>query len=128
MAQKKEKGEKDSGFSEAIKKVVSIGVGAAFMTEDAIKSFLSEFQLPKDIVSGIQKNARSAKADFLEVSVFCMIALQIVCLASTALGPFFLYAPIPLKPMTHLAPLYLAPFSTLSFWFLHSLRKSAFLN
>ena len=67
MTQKKEKGEKDSGFSEAIKRVVSIGVGAAFMTEDAIKSFLSEFQLPKDIVSGIQKNARSAKADFLEM-------------------------------------------------------------
>ena len=58
MTQKKEKGEKDSGFSEAIKRVVSIGVGAAFMTEDAIKSFLSEFQLPKD---------RSAKADFLEM-------------------------------------------------------------
>ena len=37
------------------------------MTEDAIKSFLSEFQLPKDIVSEIQKNARSAKADFLEM-------------------------------------------------------------
>ena len=28
---------------------------------------MSEFQLPKDIVSGIQKNARSAKADFLEM-------------------------------------------------------------
>tara|TARA_B100001996_G_scaffold332756_1_gene282027 strand:+ start:110 stop:484 length:375 start_codon:yes stop_codon:yes gene_type:complete len=67
VTQKKEKGEKDSGFSEAIKRVVSIGVGAAFMTEDAIKSFLSEFQLPKDIVSGIQKNARSAKAEFLEM-------------------------------------------------------------
>ena len=37
------------------------------MTEDAIKSFLSEFQLPKDIVSGIQNNARVAKEDFVEM-------------------------------------------------------------
>ena len=59
--------DKDSSFSEAVKKVVSIGVGAAFMTEDAIKSFLSEFQLPKDIVSGIQNNARVAKEDFVEM-------------------------------------------------------------
>ena len=67
MAQKKKKEDKDSSFSEAVKKVVSIGVGAAFMTEDAIKSFLSEFQLPKDIVSGIQNNARVAKEDFVEM-------------------------------------------------------------
>jgi hypothetical protein len=66
MAQKKKKVD-NSSFSEAIKRVVSIGVGAAFMTEDAIKSFLSEFQLPKDIVSGIQNNAKTAKDDFVEM-------------------------------------------------------------
>jgi hypothetical protein len=67
MAPKKTKEDKDKTFSDVIKKVVSVGVGAAFMTEDAIKSFLSEFQLPKDIVSGIQNNAKSAKKDFIEM-------------------------------------------------------------
>lgn len=64
MTQKKGRGDKDSGIGDVIKKVVSIGVGAAFMTEDAVKSLLSDLPLPKDIVSGLVQNAKSAKEDF----------------------------------------------------------------
>lgn len=60
-----QKKERDSGsFSEVIKKVVSIGVGAAFLTEDTIKSVLQDLPLPKDIVSGLVQNAKSAKEEF----------------------------------------------------------------
>jgi len=63
MAEKKS-AEKESGFTDVIKKVVSIGVGAAFMTEDAVRNILSDLPLPKDIISGLLQNAKNAKEDF----------------------------------------------------------------
>ena len=56
----------ESSITEAIKKVVSIGVGAAFMTEDAVKTVLSDLPLPKDIVTGLIQNAKGAKKEFSE--------------------------------------------------------------
>lgn len=58
--------EKDTKIAEVIKKVVSIGIGAAFMTEDAVKSVLNDLPLPKDIVTGLLQNAKNAKIDFTE--------------------------------------------------------------
>lgn len=58
--------EKDKGLTDVIKKVVSIGVGAAFMTEDAVKKVLGDLPLPKEIVSGLLKNAQSVKEDFVQ--------------------------------------------------------------
>ncbi|ATH07756.1 hypothetical protein BIY24_07290 [Halobacteriovorax marinus] len=58
------KNEKESPLGDVIKKVVSIGVGAAFMTEDTVKNLLGDLPLPKDIVSGLVQNAKSAKEDF----------------------------------------------------------------
>ena len=58
--------DKDSKIGDVIKKVVSIGVGAAFMTEDAVKSILNDLPLPKDIVSGLIQNAKNAKENFNE--------------------------------------------------------------
>ena len=56
----------ESSITEAIKKVVSIGVDAAFMTEDAVKTVLSDLPLPKDIVTGLVQNAKGAKKEFSE--------------------------------------------------------------
>ena len=56
--------DKESGIADVIKKVVSIGVGAAFMTEDAVKNILGDLPLPKDIVSGLVQNAKGAKKEF----------------------------------------------------------------
>ena len=53
-------------FTDVIKKVISIGVGAAFMTEDTIKSVLNELPLPKDIVIGLVQNAKNAKEEFVQ--------------------------------------------------------------
>lgn len=58
------KKDKDSGLGDVIKKVVSIGVGAAFMTEDTVKNLLHDLPLPKDIVNGLISNAKNAKEDF----------------------------------------------------------------
>ncbi len=58
------KKDKDSGLGDVIKKVVSIGVGAAFMTEDTVKNLLGDLPLPKDIVNGLVQNAKTAKEDF----------------------------------------------------------------
>lgn len=57
--------DKDSKIGDVIRRVVSIGVGAAFMTEDAIKSVLGDIPLPKDIVNGLMQNAQKAKEDFV---------------------------------------------------------------
>lgn len=56
--------DKDNKIGDVIKKVVSIGVGAAFMTEDAVKNVLNDLPLPKDIVNGLLANAKNAKEDF----------------------------------------------------------------
>jgi polyhydroxyalkanoate synthesis regulator phasin len=59
-----EKEKKDSHIGDIIKKVVSVGVGAAFMTEESVKKILEDLPLPKDIVSGLVQNAKGAKEDF----------------------------------------------------------------
>lgn len=55
---------KDSAIGDMIKKVVSVGVGAAFMTEESVKKILEDLPLPKDIISGLVQNAKGAKEDF----------------------------------------------------------------
>lgn len=57
---------KDSGISDVIKKVVSVGVGAAFMTEESVKNLLNDLPIPKDIVSGLYQNAKGAKEEFVQ--------------------------------------------------------------
>lgn len=59
-----EQNKKDSPLGDIIKKVVSVGVGAAFMTEESVKKVLEDLPLPKDIVSGLVQNAKGAKEDF----------------------------------------------------------------
>ncbi len=62
----KDKGEdKDGGIGDVIKKVVSIGIGAAFMTEDTVKNIINDLPLPKQIVTGLMQNAKNAKEEFL---------------------------------------------------------------
>jgi polyhydroxyalkanoate synthesis regulator phasin len=55
---------KENPLGDIIKKVVSVGVGAAFMTEESVKKILEDLPLPKDIVSGLVQNAKGAKEDF----------------------------------------------------------------
>ncbi len=59
-----EKDNKGSPLDGIIKKVVSVGVGAAFMTEESVKKILEDLPLPKEILSGLVQNAKGAKEDF----------------------------------------------------------------
>ena len=59
-----EKDGKSSALDGIIKKVVSVGVGAAFMTEESVKKILEDLPLPKEILSGLVQNAKGAKEDF----------------------------------------------------------------
>lgn len=57
--------DKDGAISEVIKRVVSIGIGAAFMTEDTVKNIISDLPLPKQIITGLLQNAKNSKEEFL---------------------------------------------------------------
>lgn len=57
---------KKESIADVLKKVASIGAGAAFMTEDAVKNILGDLPIPKDILAGLVQNAKGAKEDFSE--------------------------------------------------------------
>ena len=59
-----EKDSKSSPIEGIIRKVVSVGVGAAFMTEESVKKIMEDLPLPKEILSGLVQNAKGAKEDF----------------------------------------------------------------
>src|SRR5688572_15586017 len=52
-------------LADVLRKVVSTGIGAAFMTEDAVKQLLADLPLPKEILNGVLQNARASKDDFI---------------------------------------------------------------
>ncbi len=64
MSEKDNKDSKSSPIEGIIKKVVSVGIGAAFMTEESVKKILEDLPLPKEILTGLVQNAKGAKEDF----------------------------------------------------------------
>lgn len=57
---------KDGILGDTIKKVVSIGIGAAFMTEETVKKVIDDLPLPNDIVNGLLANAKKTKQEFTD--------------------------------------------------------------
>ena len=53
-------------LSDILKKVVSTGISAAFMTEDTVKNILHDLPLPKDAVNGLIQNAKNSKEEFIK--------------------------------------------------------------
>lgn len=58
-------GEKDSKVEGLLKKVLSTGVTAAFMTEETVRTVLKDLPLPKEIVGGLVENAKTTKTEFI---------------------------------------------------------------
>lgn len=54
-----------SKAAELFKKVLTVGVGAAFMTEESVKNLVSEFKLPKELIAAILETAGKTKDEFL---------------------------------------------------------------
>ncbi len=52
------------GLGDMFKKIASVGMGAAFMTEESIKGVLNDLPVSKEIISGLVSNAKGAKEDF----------------------------------------------------------------
>ncbi len=52
--------------SDAIKKIITAGVGAAFMTEESIRSYLGEIKLPKEAMNYILQGASKSKDEMME--------------------------------------------------------------
>lgn len=64
----KDKPEEDSElpkWGEMLKRVMSVGLGAAFMTEESVRSALGGMNLPKEVLMTILQGASRSKEEFL---------------------------------------------------------------
>jgi hypothetical protein len=69
---KKDSGKSDpisdvkSLFGETIKKVIASGVTGAFMTEEALRNYLSDLKLPKEMLNLILQSAQKSKDEITQ--------------------------------------------------------------
>jgi hypothetical protein len=52
--------------ADLVKKVLTVGVGAAFLTEESLRNLVSEFKLPKELIAGLLENANKSKNEFFQ--------------------------------------------------------------
>jgi hypothetical protein len=57
--------DKDGKVEGILKKVLTTGVTAAFMTEEGVRAILKDVPLPKDIVGSLVENAKNTKTEFV---------------------------------------------------------------
>jgi hypothetical protein len=62
-------GDKDkdlkSAAADLVKKAITVGVGAVFLTEESLRGLVSEIKLPKELLGGILESAQKTKNEFL---------------------------------------------------------------
>lgn len=51
---------------EFIRKLLTVGVGTIFLTEESLRSLVSEVKLPKELLRGMLDSANKTKRDFLQ--------------------------------------------------------------
>ena len=52
--------------ADLVKKILTVGVGAIFLTEESVRSLVSEFKLPKELLSGVLQSANNTRKEFLQ--------------------------------------------------------------
>ena len=52
--------------AEVMKKVLTVGVGAFFLTEESLRGLVSEFKLPKELLTAILESAGKTRDEFLK--------------------------------------------------------------
>lgn len=57
--------ENASFFAEALKKIVTVGLGAAFMTEEGVRNYIGELKLPKDVLNLLLQSAAKSKEELM---------------------------------------------------------------
>ena len=60
-----DKEKEEHKIGDIFKKVVSTGINAAFMTEDAVKGIIQDLPIPKEVVNGLIQNAKNSKDEFI---------------------------------------------------------------
>ncbi len=55
-----------SKSAEIMKKVLTVGVGTVFLTEEALRSMISEWKLPKEVVGAILESSKKTKNEFFQ--------------------------------------------------------------
>lgn len=57
---------KNGLIGEAIKKVFTVGMGAAFLTEESIRNYLGELKLPKEFLNMLLQGASKSKEEMMK--------------------------------------------------------------
>jgi hypothetical protein len=57
--------DQDGKMSDLLKKLVSAGIGAAFMTEESIRGYLGELKLPKEMLGSLIQGANKSKEELV---------------------------------------------------------------
>src|SRR4051794_16618973 len=52
--------------AEMMKKVLTVGVGALFLTEESLRALVSDFKLPKELLAAILDSANKMRGDFIK--------------------------------------------------------------
>jgi hypothetical protein len=52
-------------WSDLVRRVMSVGVGAAFMTEESIRGALSDLKLPKEVLNSLLQGANRSKEELM---------------------------------------------------------------
>jgi hypothetical protein len=65
MADSDEKENDSSGLSWA-KKLMTVGVGTFFLTEEALRALTAQFNLPKEIVTSVLDGAKNVRKEFIQ--------------------------------------------------------------
>ncbi|MCM0606015.1 MAG: KR domain-containing protein [Xanthomonadaceae bacterium] len=55
-----------SKATDFVKKILSVGVGTIFLTEEAMRNMVTEFKLPKELINGIMQSANNTRKEFLQ--------------------------------------------------------------
>jgi hypothetical protein len=54
-----------SRAGDLLKKAITVGLGAAFLTEESIRALVGELKLPKELVTNLLQQANSTRSEFL---------------------------------------------------------------
>src|SRR5690606_3647155 len=62
----KEKGNESDKpwWSEAVRDLTAVGLGTVFMTEEAVRNYLKDRKLPKDVMAALLESVSKKKEDF----------------------------------------------------------------
>ena len=49
-----------------VKKILTVGVGAVFLTEESVRTLLSDSKLPKELLTGVLESASKTRKEFFK--------------------------------------------------------------